>query len=56
MTVDLGNQYIIEGLPVFGDDDRQDVFYVLPEKPRFRIDPDTQKPVFKMIKYTLFTR
>ena len=53
MTVDLGNQYIIEGLPVFGDDDRQDVFYVLPEKPRFRIDPDTQKPVFKMIKYKL---
>ena len=53
MTVDLGNQMQIEGLSVFGDDSRRNAFYVLPNAPRFRIDPDTKKPVFKFIKYKL---
>jgi len=53
MTVDLGNQQLIEGLSVFGDDGVVNRFYVLPEMPRFRVDPDTKKPVFKFIKYKL---
>lgn len=53
MTVDLGKQMQIEGLSVFGDDTRRNAFYVLPNAPRFRIDPDTKKPVFKFIKYKL---
>ena len=53
MALDLGISYMIEGLQVFGDDDHAARFYVLPEKPRFRIDSDTKKPVFKFIKYKL---
>src|SRR5271170_1771779 len=53
MTVDLGKQQQIEGLTVFGDDNRGNVFYVLADQPSFRIDEQTKKPVFKFIKYKL---
>ncbi len=53
MTVDLSKQQPLEGMTVFGDSDRANVFYVLPNQPRFRIDADTKKPVFKFIKYKL---
>jgi hypothetical protein len=53
MTLDLGKQQLIEGLSVIGDDDRPERFYVMPNQPRFRIDPDTKRPVFKFIKYKL---
>ena len=45
MTLDLGNQRQIEGLTVFGDDSNRTRFYIMPNQPRFRIDPDTKKPV-----------
>ena len=51
MTVDLGKQQQIEGLTVFGDDNRGNVFYVLADQPRFRVDDQTKKPAFKFIKY-----
>jgi len=41
----------IEGLTVFGDDNRPEVFYVMPDQPQLRIDDKTKKPTFKMIKY-----
>jgi hypothetical protein len=53
MTLDLGNQRQIEGLTVFGDDSSRTRFYIMPNQPRFRIDTDTKKPVFKFIKYKL---
>jgi hypothetical protein len=53
MTVDLGRQQQIEGLSVFGDDNAPNKFYVMPDQPRFRIDDQTKKPVFKFIKYKL---
>jgi hypothetical protein len=53
MTVDLGQQQPIAGLTVFGDDNDYTKFYVLPDKPRFRVDSTTKKPVFKFIKYKL---
>jgi hypothetical protein len=43
----------IEGLTVFGDDYRPDVFYVMPDQPSLRIDEKTQKPTFKFIKYKM---
>jgi hypothetical protein len=53
MAVDLGNQQSLEGLSVFGDDQDPAKFYVMPDQPRFRIDSQTGKPVFKFIKYKL---
>ncbi len=53
MTVDLGRQQQIEGLSVFGDDNQSNKFYVMPDQPRFRIDDQTKKPVFKFIKYKM---
>ena len=53
MTVDLGKQQLLEGLTVFGDSDSFARFYVMPNQPRFRIDSDTKKPVFRFIKYKL---
>ncbi len=53
MTVDLGNQRLLEGMTVFGDDVAPNVFYVLADQPRIRIDQQTKKPVFRFIKYKL---
>jgi hypothetical protein len=53
MTVDLGRQQQIQGLSVFGDDNQPNKFYVMPDQPRFRIDDQTKKPVFKFIKYKM---
>ena len=53
MTLDLGTQYQIEGLTVFGDDNARDLFYIMPNQPRIRVDADTKKPVFRFIKYKL---
>jgi hypothetical protein len=53
MTLDVGNQQLIEGLTVFGDDSARNKFYVMPNEPRFRVDSDTKKPVFSFIKYKL---
>jgi hypothetical protein len=43
----------IEGLSVYGDDSQANLFYVLADQPRFRIDDVTKKPVFKFIKYKM---
>jgi hypothetical protein len=40
----------IEGVTVYGDDEQEDVFYILPDSPRFRLD-ENGKPVFKFLKY-----
>src|SRR5215469_1426161 len=51
MTLDLGNQRQIEGLTVWGDDTSRTRFYIMADKPRFRIDPDTKKLGYMFIKY-----
>ena len=51
MTLDLGNQRQIEGLTVWGDDSSRTRFYIMADKPRFRIDPDTKKLGYRFIKY-----
>jgi len=51
MTLDLGNQRQIEGLTVWGDDTSRTRFYIMADKPRFRIDPDTKKLGYRFIKY-----
>ena len=42
----------IAGVAVYADDLANDVYYALPQEPRFRID-DNGIPVFKFIKYRL---
>lgn len=49
----LGWHKNIEGLDVYGDDQFGNVFYIIPDQPRFRIDDVTKKPVFKFIKYKM---
>ena len=51
MTVAFAKQQKIEGLTVFGDDSSSNVFYVMPDQPRYYIDPATKKPVMKLVKY-----
>jgi hypothetical protein len=46
----ISKQEIIAGVTVFGDDTFDDVFYPIPDSPRFRVD-DTGTPVFKFLKY-----
>lgn len=41
----------IENTTVYRDEIRDNVYYLLPEQPRFRIDQTTRLPVFKFIKY-----
>jgi hypothetical protein len=55
MTLDLAKQFQVPGVTasVFGDDNDPALFYVMPDQPRFRIDDQTKKPVFKFIKYKL---
>lgn len=40
----------IEGVTVYGDDEKDELFYILPDSPRFRLGDDN-KPVFKFLKY-----
>lgn len=40
----------IEGVTVYGDDEKDNLFYILPDSPRFRLD-ESGKPVFKFLKY-----
>jgi hypothetical protein len=41
----------IEGVTVYSDDPTVGMFYIFPQTPRFRIDPQTGKPIFKFLKY-----
>ena len=41
----------LEGLSVYQDHEAIELFYVLPDAPRFRIDRDTGRPVFRFLKY-----
>jgi hypothetical protein len=40
-------------ITVYGDDSDPNVYYVMPDQPSFRIDPNTGKPTFKFIKYLM---
>lgn len=51
--LNLDKSQQIEGSMVYGDDVRPNLFYVIPDQPRFRIDDTTKKPVFKFIKYKM---
>jgi len=51
--LNLDRSQMIEGLMVYHDDERANVYYVIPDQPRFRIDDVTKKPVFKFIKYKM---
>lgn len=48
LRIDLRRE--IEGITVFDDDAAFNKFYLLPNEPRYRLDPDGN-PVFKFIKY-----
>lgn len=42
----------LQGITVFGDDRQINKFYLLPPStPRFRINPETRQPVFKLVQY-----
>jgi hypothetical protein len=51
--LNLDRSQMIEGLTVYHDDAEANLFYILPDQPRFRIDDVTKKPVFKFIKYKM---
>ena len=40
----------IEGVTVYGDDAKFNVFYLLPQQPRYRLNPDGT-PAFRFLKY-----
>lgn len=48
----ISKQELIDGVTVFGDDTFDDVFYPIPETPRFRTD-DKGDPVFRFLKYRM---
>lgn len=43
----------LEGVQVFCDDTQFNVFYLLPQQPRYRLDETTRRPVFKFLKYRM---
>jgi hypothetical protein len=49
----LYSTHTIAGLTVYEDDTDPAKFYVMPNQPQFRVDPQTNKPVFKFIKYLM---
>jgi hypothetical protein len=49
----LYRTHSIADLTVYEDDSNPSLFYVMPDQPGFRIDPQTTKPVLKLIKYVL---
>jgi hypothetical protein len=48
----IDNQELIDGIVVYGDDERDNVNYVLPSNISFRMD-DNGNPVFKYVKYRM---
>lgn len=46
----FNNQREIENVVIYGDDRKFNVFYPIPEQPRFRVDEEG-KPIFKFLKY-----
>ena len=48
----ISRQELVDGITVFGDDAFDDIFYVVPEVPRFRTD-DLGDPVFRFLKYRM---
>ncbi|MGB0113402.1 MAG: hypothetical protein WBP59_09305, partial [Ilumatobacteraceae bacterium] len=46
----ISKQELIDGVTVYGDDQFDDIFYPIPDAPRFRIGDDGS-PVFKFLKY-----
>ncbi len=48
----IDNQEMIDGIVVYGDDKRDNVYYVLPSNVSFRMD-DNGNPVFKFVKYRM---
>lgn len=46
----ISKQETVAGITVFGDDTYDDVYYAIPETPRFRVD-DNGTPIFKFLKY-----
>ncbi|WP_124981357.1 hypothetical protein [Nonlabens xiamenensis] len=48
----MNNVRVIENVVVYGDDKKMNVFYPIPEQPRFRLD-DEGKPIFKFLKYKM---
>lgn len=48
----INNQREIENVVIYGDDKKFNLFYPIPEQPRFRVD-DEGKPIFKFLKYRL---
>lgn len=48
----ISKQELIDGVTVFGDDTYDDVYYPIPEVPRFRVD-DNGDPVFRFLKYRM---
>lgn len=46
----LNNQRVIENITIYGDDKKFNLFYPIPEQPRFRVD-EKGRPVFKFLKY-----
>jgi hypothetical protein len=47
---DSADTSIVPGTPIYSDDTYPNVFYALPNEPRYRLD-DKGHPVFKFIKY-----
>jgi len=52
-VINLDKSQMLEGLMVYPDDTTPNMFFVIPDQPRFRIDEVTKKPVFTFIKYKL---
>ncbi|WP_243074476.1 hypothetical protein [Microbacterium sp. SS28] len=48
----ISKQELVDGVTVFGDDTYDDVYYPIPEVPRFRTD-DKGDPVFRFLKYRM---
>src|SRR5271165_6537046 len=49
----LYQTHSIENLTVYEDDANPFMFYVMPDQPGFRVDPQTNKYVLRLIKYLL---
>lgn len=50
MTLLIDKVQRIEGVTVYGDDTNFEVFYLVPEQPRYRLNPDGT-PAFRFFKY-----
>src|SRR3954467_13623995 len=51
--INLDSRQVLEGLEVFRDDSQWNLYYVIPDQPRLRIDEVTKKPIFTLIKYKM---